>query len=95
MSSINEETRFYSDIFALWINSIIKNPFAWFIFISFLVLLNTIGWYYHYNLFGNAINNNTFYTNTSIKDLGFVVIFRIFEYICIFAFCFWMYKYGK
>ena len=42
-----------------------------------------------------AIDTVTFYTNTSIKDLGFVVIFRIFEYICIFAFCFWMYKYGK
>ena len=93
--SISENAKVYTDLFGLWFSSIMKNPIAWSIFIIFLIILNTLGWYYRYALFGDAFNKRSSSIFGSIGDLGGIILFRVFEYICIFGFIFYIYKYGK
>jgi hypothetical protein len=88
-------TNSYDDGFTLLVKSIVNNPFLWFFFLCFLVVLNSIGWYYRYSLLGDAFNKNFSTIGGTLGDLAGIIFFRIFEYVCIFAFFIWIYKYGK
>jgi hypothetical protein len=84
-----------ADLFTFWLASVQKNPIAWFLLVGFLITLNTIGWYYRYSLFGDALNHKSATISGAAGDLVGIIIFRLFEYICIFGFIIWLYKYGK
>ena len=84
-----------ADLFTLWLGSVQKNPIAWFLFVFFLITLNTIGWYYRYSLFGDAINHKNSTISGAAGDLFGIVAFRIFEYLCVFGFFVWIVNYGK
>jgi len=71
------------------------NPFSWFFFIAILILLNTIGWYYRFSLFGDAVNHKSSTIFGALGDIGGIVAFRIFEYVLIFAFFMYLWRYGN
>jgi hypothetical protein len=82
-------------VFDILFKSVMKNPIAWFIFVSFFIVINTVGWYYRFSLFGDAFNKTGGGIMSAMGDLGGIIMFRIFEYICIFGFAVYLFKYAK
>jgi len=89
------DAKIYTDLFGLLVNSIMKNPISWSIFILFLIIMNTLVWYYRYALFSDVFNKHSSSIVGSMGDIVGIILFRVFEYVCIFAFFFYIYKYGK
>ena len=94
---MNSEYKDQNELFGLLFVSLKNNPFSWFIFVAFLIILNTVGWYYRFSLLGDAFNKNTTHSTifSFVGDLSGIILFRLFEYVCIFGFFLYLFRYGK
>lgn len=72
------------------ISNIMNNPISWILFILFIIILNTISWYYRYTIIGNTINHTG-----NANDLIYLTLFRVFEFVCIISFGYYIFKYGN
>lgn len=74
--------------------SFMKKPIIWVIFISILIFMNTVLWYFRFNLFTDIFNTSNS-NNTIINSMGNIAgvfAFRLFEALLIIGFCIYLFK---